>query len=165
MRRVFFSFHFARDSWRAGQVRNSWVTQRPNQRAGTGFTDAAAWETVKRSGEAAIQRWIAEQMSGTSVTVVLIGNQTSQRPWVRYEIERSYDERKGLLGVYVHGVRDAQRTTDTQGANPFDITIQPPGLVFSTRLSTLVPTYDWIAHDGYRNLSSWIEHAAAAVGR
>ncbi len=38
-RRVFFSFHYERDVWRAGQVRNSWVTK---DREEAGFWDAAA---------------------------------------------------------------------------------------------------------------------------
>jgi hypothetical protein len=48
-RRVFFSFHYERDLWRAGQVRNSWVTK-PDREA-AGFWDAAAWEEVKKKGE------------------------------------------------------------------------------------------------------------------
>jgi len=42
-RHAFFSFHHARDVWRAGQVRNSWVTK-----DSAGFWDAADWEKVKR---------------------------------------------------------------------------------------------------------------------
>lgn len=41
-RRVFFSFHYERDAWRAAQVRNSWVTK-PDREA-AGFWDAVAWE-------------------------------------------------------------------------------------------------------------------------
>src|SRR5438309_1609781 len=69
-RRVFFSFHYQRDIVRASQVRNSWVTQ---DRQTAGFLDAAAWEKVKRGGDAAIEAWIEDQLNGTSVTVVLIG--------------------------------------------------------------------------------------------
>lgn len=83
-RRAFFSFHFERDVWRAGQVRNSWVTQ---DREDAGFWDAAAWESVKRKGDAAVHAWIDGQLKGTSVTVVLIGTETAQRKYVSYEIE------------------------------------------------------------------------------
>lgn len=54
-RRVFFSFHYERDAWRAAQVRNSWVTQ-PDREA-AGFWDAVAWEEVKKKGEEAVKRW------------------------------------------------------------------------------------------------------------
>ncbi len=46
-RRVFFSFHYERDVWRAGQVRNSWVTK---DREDAGFWDSASWEEVKKKG-------------------------------------------------------------------------------------------------------------------
>jgi hypothetical protein len=66
-RRAFFSFHYERDCWRAGQVRNSWVTK---DREGAGFWDAAAWEEVKNKTDSEIENWIGEQLVGTSVTVV-----------------------------------------------------------------------------------------------
>jgi len=78
-RRSFFSFHYERDVWRAGQVRNSWVTQ---DRQAAGFWDAAKWEEVKKKGDEAIKKWIDDQLKGTSVTVVLIGAETSTRQYV-----------------------------------------------------------------------------------
>ena len=46
-RRVFFSFHYERDHWRANVVRNSWVTK---DRESAGFFDAGelAWIVVQR---------------------------------------------------------------------------------------------------------------------
>jgi hypothetical protein len=85
--RVFFSFHYERDIWRASQIRNSWVTK-PDREA-AGFWDAAAWEEVKKKGEEAIKRWIDKQLGGTSVTVVFIGAETSERKYVQYEINQS----------------------------------------------------------------------------
>ena len=41
----FFSFHYERDAWRAGQVRNSWV-ERKTARV-RAFWDAATWEEVQ----------------------------------------------------------------------------------------------------------------------
>ena len=72
-RRAFFSFHHSGDVWRAGQVRNCWVTQ---DREDAGFWDSAAWESVKKKDIPTVQKWIDEQMTGTSVTVVLIGAET-----------------------------------------------------------------------------------------
>jgi len=83
-RRVFFSFHYERDILRVGQIRNSGITKSGVESAG--FIDAASWESVKRQGDEAIKRWISSQLDGTSVTVVLIGAETSQREWVKYEI-------------------------------------------------------------------------------
>ena len=50
-------------------VRNSWVTQ---GKEAAGFIDAANFEEIKRRGDVAIQRWIDNQLKGTSVTVVLV---------------------------------------------------------------------------------------------
>ena len=66
-RKVFFSFKYD-DVARAMIVRNSWVTQ-----DSAGFIDKADFEEVKRKGDAAIKKWIDEQLKGTTVTVVLVG--------------------------------------------------------------------------------------------
>jgi len=117
-RRVFFSFHYERDVWRAGQVRNSWVAK-PDREA-AGFWDAAEWEEVKKKGDAAIKEWIDKQLKGTSVTAVLIGAETSTRKYVGYEIEQSFNKGNGLLGIYIHNLKDTDGKTDCKGPNPFD---------------------------------------------
>ena len=115
-RRTFFSFHYERDVWRAGQVRNSWITK---DREAAGFWDAAKWEEVKKKGEDAIHKWIDEQLKGTSVTVVLIGAETSTRKYVDYEITESHKKGNGMLGIYIHNMKDSNGKTDSKGANPF----------------------------------------------
>ena len=67
-RKAFFSFHYENDVWRANQVRNSWVTKDDTEAAG--FIDAADFEKVEKEGEDAIKKWINNQLSGTSMTVV-----------------------------------------------------------------------------------------------
>ena len=66
-RRVFFSFHYEKDIWRAFIVRNSWVTKGNFESAG--FIDAVEFEKIKRQGDESIKRWINEQLEGTSVTI------------------------------------------------------------------------------------------------
>ena len=85
-RRVFFSFEYEHDVSRAMVVRNSWVTQ---GKEAAGFVDAADFEEVKKGGDAAIRKWIREQLSGTSVTVILVGYHTCSSEYVEYEIEQS----------------------------------------------------------------------------
>jgi hypothetical protein len=147
-RRTFFSFHHGRDNWRVGQVRNSWVVGKDREAAG--FWDAAEWERVKLQTPDKIRKWIDEQLVGTSVTVVLIGNETSTRPYVKYEIEQSIAKGNGLLGVYIHNMKDVEGKTDTKGSNPV-----PAGY----------KTYDWVNDDGRTNIGDWIEAAAKAAGR
>jgi hypothetical protein len=160
-RRVFFSFHHSGDVWRAGQVRNSWVTQ---DRESAGFWDGAAWEAVKKKDIATVQRWIDEQMKGTSVTVVLIGTDTATRPHVNYEIAESHRLGKGLLGIYVHNMKDSNGNTAAKGSNPF---ANHYGLKDGRQvlLSEIYPTYDWVIDDGRKNMGDWIETAARKAGR
>lgn len=116
-RRTFFSFHYKNDVSRAMQVRNSWVTKENTESAG--FTDAADFEKIEREGDAAIKKWIDNQLIGTSVTVVLIGSDTSNRPYVKYELERSYARGNGILGIYIHKKKDINGNTSTKGSNKF----------------------------------------------
>lgn len=162
-RKVFFSFHYKRDAVRAAQVRNSNVVT--NKAIETSeFIDAADWESIKRNGPEAVKRWIANQLHGTSVTVVLIGAETSKRDWIKYEIEESLKRGNGLLGVYVHNCPLWDKSCDTKGVNPFDnITITRNGA--TQRLSQLYKTYDWVYEDGRNNLGNWIEAAAKQAGR
>jgi hypothetical protein len=114
-RRVFFSFHYQRDLWRVNVVRNSSVVEGTSA---AGFSDASLWEKAKREGAPAIKRLIDSGLSGTSVTVVLIGAQTANRQWVAYEIEKSIERGNGLLGVRIHAIKDRDGQTDLAGSVP-----------------------------------------------
>jgi hypothetical protein len=157
-RKIFFSFHYERDAWRAGQVRNCNVVSSEDE---YGFIDAADWESIKRKGEAAIENWIEDQLENTSVTVVLIGAETAGREWVRYEIMKSWNRGNGIVGVRIHNIKDQEQKTDTAGRNPFDDFKLPDG----TLLSSVCRTYDWVADDGRKNLGKWGDEAAEIRGK
>ena len=162
VRRVFFSFHYKRDNWRANQVRNSWVTQDDHEERG--FIDAADWEDLKKQGDGAIERWIDDQLVGTSVTAVLIGNETYGRRWVDYEIEESYNNSKGLVGIYVHQLKNRDEHQDLRGQNPLDKWyVERNGV--KTYFSEIFETYDWVRDNGYKNMGDWVEEAAEIAGR
>jgi len=161
VRRVFFSFHFDRDHWRANQVRNSWLTQDDQESAG--YIDAADWEDLKRQGDAAIKRWIRSQMDSTSVVVVLIGTKTSERDWVKFEIKEALKEDKGIVGVRVHNLEDQNGNTDPQGDDPLDNVYIVDGKFL--RPSKAYNTYSWVLQNGYDNFGDWVEEAAEIAGR
>lgn len=144
-RHVFFSFKY-KDVSRAMIVRNSWVTQ---GKQAAGFIDAADFEKVKRQGDAAIQRWIDAQLNGTSVTVVLVGKDTCNSRWVKYEIEKSIAIGNGLLGIDISKIKDFQGNTSERCGE------LPKGY----------PFYLWNNHEGFKNMGDWIEKAARAAGR
>lgn len=161
-RRVFFSFHYENDILRVGQVRNSGIVLGTGDTS-AGFVDAAAWEAVKRGGDAAIKKWIDGELQNTSVTVVLIGSQTANRPWINYEIIESVKRKNGLLGIYIHNVKDLNQRIDTMGENPFSYLRWDGGK--GELLSSTYPTYDWVRDDGRENLRAWVETAARNAGR
>ena len=160
-RRVFFSFHYKPDNWRAAQVRNMGLVE--------GNTPASDndWESVTRGGDAAIRRWIDSQMSGRSCAVVLIGSNTSGRKWIKYEIQKAWSDGKGLLGIHIHNLKDVNGYQSGKGANPFY-----SFSVDGSRLSSIVRTYDppykrstnVYAHIE-DNIADWIEDAIRIRGR
>ena len=156
-RHSFFSFRYKADNWRAANVRNSWVTQ---DRKASGFLDSAKWEAVKKKKDSEIEKWIDEQLKGTSVTVVLIGADTAGKKWIDYEITASHKKGNGMLGIYIHKKKDKDGNTSKKGKNPFDNwEFKKAGKVIT------YPTYDWVDDDGYNNMGKWIEKAAKAAGR
>lgn len=144
-RRAFFSFKY-KDVSRAMVVRNSWVTQGKDA---AGFIDAASFEEVKRKGDKAIRNWIDDQLNGTSVTIILVGEKTCSSRWVKYEIEKSIEIGNGLLGIDISKIKDLQgNTTDRCGQIPKGY-----------------PFYLWFKEDGYNNMGDWIEKAAEDARR
>lgn len=112
-RRVFFSFHYGADSHRVQLVKNMGALE------GQKLLNSNDWEKVKASGKAAIERWIDEEMKGTSCLVVLVGSQTASREWVDYEIKKAWSAGKGVMGVHIHRLKDMSGNQTTKGANPF----------------------------------------------
>lgn len=144
-RRVFFSFEYG-DVSRAMVVRNSWVTQ---GKESAGFVDKADFEDIARQGDTAIKKWIDGQLEGTSVTVVLVGEETCSSKYVKYEIDKSIEKGKGLLGIDISYIKDFEgNTTERCGEIP-------KGYKF----------YLWNKEDGYKNMGDWIEKAAEDAGK
>ena len=156
-RKAFYSFHYIPDNWRAGQVRGMGMIE------GNQPVSDNDWETVTRGGDAAIGRWIATQMSGTSCTIVLIGNATAGRKWIDYELTKAWNDGKGLVGVHVHGLLDRHSQQTTIGSNPFTgFTVGPNKTPLQNIVRSHVPPY-WRSTDVYAyiksNLAQWVEEA------
>ena len=113
MAKAFFSFYFEEDVFRAGQVRNMGVVE------GDEPVDDQSWEKIKKSGNAAVEKWISSQMNSCDVVIVLVGSNTASRPWVKYEIEYGWNNHWPIFGVRIHALKDISGRTTTPGANPF----------------------------------------------
>jgi len=154
-RRAFYSFHYVPDSWRASQVRNMGVVD------GNKPATDNEWEDVKKGGDSAIQKWIDDQLNGKSVAVVLIGAKTAGRKWINYEIKKAWGDGKGVLGIYVHNLKNSEGDQATKGNNPFDeFKIGDKSMssivkAYDPPYSTSTNVYDHIKE----NLADWIEKA------
>ena len=153
-RRVFYSFYYKLDSQRVAQVRNIGSIE-GNEPA----TDND-WETVKKGGDAAIKKWIADQMNYRTCTVVLIGSDTANRKWINYEIVKSWDEGMGVVGIRIHGLKNLNGETSSPGNNPFDY------IGYGTsgkKLSSIVKCYNPGGRTSQEKYAWISEHLANAI--
>lgn len=153
-RQIFYSFHFKNDVMRVQQIRNIGTLEdnepvSPND-----------WEEIKRKGDASIKKWIDENMKYRSCVVVLIGSETANRPWVKYEIEKAWNDKKGLFGIYIHNLNCPRNGKSAKGVNPFESVFDN-----GTKLSSVIKCYDPNSYDAYNdirnNLEKWVETAIA----
>jgi len=153
-RNCFYSFHYLPDNWRAATVRSIGAID------GNKPTSDNDWETVKKGGDAAIKRWIANQMNGKSCIVVLVGSNTAGRKWINHEIIKGWDDGKGVVGIHIHGLKNRDGKVSTKGANPFSsIGYGSTG----KKLSSIVKCYD-PAGSNSKERYEWIsKHLANAV--
>jgi hypothetical protein len=153
-RAVFYSFHFDNDVFRVQQIRNIGALEDNEP------VSPNTWESVKRGGDAAIKRWIEENMNYRQCVVVLIGSDTANRHWVQYEIEKAWNDRRGLFGIYIHNLNCPRNGTCRKGPNPFD-----KFTVGGRRMSDLVTCYDphslYAYTDIKQNMETWVERAIA----
>lgn len=154
-RKVFTSFHYVPDNWRANQIRNMGKLE------GNSIATTNKWEEVTKGGNKAIQEWIDDNVYGKSCIVVFVGENTAGRKWIKYEIEKAWNDGKGLLGIYVHNLKDSNGNQADKGDNPFDDfsvgdkTLSSIVKCYNPPFSTSTNVYDHIKE----NLEDWIEKA------
>lgn len=153
---VFYSFHYDNDVFRVQQIRNMGVVD------GNEPVSANDWEQVKRKGDASVQKWIDDNLKYKRCVIVLIGSETANRPWVKYEIKRAWELNKGLFGIYIHNLKDPRTGPCGKGSNPFS-----NWNIGNQSMANLVTCYDPSSWDAYgeisRNMESWVASAIAAA--
>jgi hypothetical protein len=118
-RRVYFGFDYEDVSdFRANGVRNHWRTK--EHRNAAGFFDASLWEKTVSQGDLAVKRLINRGLQGTSVTCILVGSETYRRPWVRYEILKSFKKGSDILAVHINSIACKNQNTKPSGPDPLD---------------------------------------------
>ena len=109
-----------------------------------------------------VPEWIADQMSGRTCTVILVGSSTADRKWINHEIAESWNDGMGLVGINIHNLENSQGQRSSKGNNP----LYYVSLRSGKRLSTIAKIYDPPRTTGtgvYSYISdhieAWIEEA------
>lgn len=160
-RNVFYSFHYGNDVFRVNTVRNHWVTKGGQKISGV--IDKAEFEKLKQKGDKAVENWIDKQLIGTSVTVVLIGEETLSRPFVRYEIIESFNRGNAIIGVKIHNIKCAKTQKSCKPGNLNTVVAQDSRTKKNWTIRDFAhDIYDYTLENGYLNLGKWVEKAAKA---
>lgn len=149
-RQIFYSFHFDNDVMRVQQVRNIGALEDNKP------VSANEWEEVKKKGDSAIEKWIDDNMSYRSCVVVLVGEKTAERKWVKKEIEKAWNNKKGVVGIYIHNLKDPKTGKCNKGKNPFENFTLKNG---KEKLSDYVKCYNPDGDDAYGWITKHLENA------
>lgn len=154
-KRIFTSFHYIPDNWRASQIRSMGKIE------GSAVATTNKWEEVTKGGDKAIQKWIDDNMDGKSCVVVFVGKKTAGRKWIDYEIEKAWKDGRGVFGIHVHNLKDSDGEQTDKGSNPFE-----HFTIGKEKLSSIIKCYDppfststYVYNHIKENIEDWIEEA------
>ena len=148
---VFHSFHYAQDSHRVQRIKQMGALE------GQPLLGSQEWEQVKDRGDAAIEKYIADQMRGKDCLVVLVGEKTSGRRWVKHEIDKAWSGGLGVLAVHIHNLADLNGNRTAKGSDPF-AGRAAVGKVYDPPFTASADVYAHIKD----NLPKWVDTAIAA---
>ena len=155
-KKCFLSFYYKPDNWRVSQVRQiGTIEEQP-------ILSANKWEEIEDQGDAAVEKWIADNMKGKECLVVLVGSKTAGRRWVKHEIKKAWKDGLGVLAIYIHNLKDSDGNQTTKGSDPFSGLsvdgVPVTGKVYDPPYTTSTKVYDHIA----ANIESWVGEAVKA---
>lgn len=120
-RKVYFAFSFS-DVMRVNCVRNSGKIGSRETKKARLFYDRSIWERRSITNDENLKALMRQGVQHSSAIAVLIGTDTWQSRWVRYEIARAVIDRRGLLAIHVNGIEHHERQApDAPGLNPLDV--------------------------------------------
>lgn len=158
-RKIFPSYDWDEDVWRVNQIVNLPFIVGKEQ---IGFVKNVPNEEVKRS-DRAIQQWIDEHLFGCSCLVVFFGEKTYLSKWVKYEIEQARAKGMGRLLISLEGLKNKDGIACLGGPDPYAAnglyTLNPDPSAY------IIRQYKWIADEGQKYISNWIEDACVRAGR
>lgn len=157
-KKCFLSFYYKDDNWRVSQIKQiGSIEEQP-------LLDSNDWEAIEKNGDAAIEKWIADNMKDKDCLIVLVGEKTSGRRWVKYEIKKAWKDGLGVLAIHIHNLKDSSGEQASKGSNPFTgITVDGEtvtGKVYDPPYTTSTYVYDHIKE----NIATWVSDAIKARG-
>lgn len=154
-RKVFTSFHYKPDNWRVSQVRNIGKIE------GNSVATTNRWEEVTNGGDTAIKKWISDNMSGKSCVILLVGENTAGRKWIKHEVSKAWEDGRGIFGIYIHNLKDSNGNQSEKGRNPFE-----DFDIGNKSMSSIVKCYNppystskYVYEHIEENIVNWIEEA------
>jgi hypothetical protein len=117
-RKAYFAFRL-QDIMRVNTVRQAWCVDHPNSAALRSFYDRSIWGANAPRDDETLKTLMRHGVECSSAVCVLIGANTWNSRWVKYEIARAVIDERGLLGEHINRLRPAERKTpDTRGYSP-----------------------------------------------
>ena len=96
--------------------------------------------------------------------MVLVGFETSQRKWVKYEIEKAMKLHKGIVGIRINKLKNEKGEQDSNGSNPFYSIMTSSGYRLSSFVTLFESSYmtsTYVYNDIKENIESLIEDAVS----
>ncbi|MEN8191397.1 MAG: TIR domain-containing protein [Bacteroidota bacterium] len=150
--RVYYSCDFENDSEIAQQIMDLDIVHCDKP------ISKSEWEKIKLGGTATIKKWISDRMIFCSCLIVLIGENTTKKPIINYEIKKAWTDNLGILGICVGNVKKQHRDNSTNKTNPF-IQFSFDGINFSDIVKCYEPDKEDPYSDIKNNLEKWIKEA------
>jgi hypothetical protein len=119
------------------------------------------WELIQAKGDLAVEDWIDDNMRYADCVVVLVGERTASRRWIRYEVRKAWTLKKGLFGIYIHNLKDPKTGACTRGASPFEQFEFKEESGADCRIKCYNPSRLFAYQDIKSNLEAWVETAIA----
>lgn len=154
-RKVFTSFHYKPDNWRVSQVRNMGKIE------GNSIVTSNKWEEVTKGGVSAIKKWIDDSMSGKTCVIVLVGENTAGRKWIKHEIKKAWEAGRGIFGIHIHNLKNSNGDQSEKGRNPFE-DFEVDNKLMSSIVKCYNPPYStskYVYEHIEENIEDWVEKA------
>lgn len=120
-RKVYFAFRYE-DIMRVNNVRQSGKIGSEETKNARDFYDRSIWEKRSIEDPETLKRLMREGVQHSSVVCVLVGTNTWNSRWVKYEIARAVIDNRGLLSVGINSLPHVSTgTAAAAGVNPLSV--------------------------------------------